>query len=132
MNDTTLARIADSLERIASVLERYNEANSPKVVTFTPNGVEVKNAPEQTTGLVGQIHSYEPGQAEPIAHQPEEVKPTVTIDQIRKKVVQLSAAGAETKDAVRTIITEYGRNVSAIPADKYPEVMDRLNALQEG
>ena len=36
------------------------------------------------------------------------------------------------KDAVRQIVTEYGRNVSAIPADKYPEVMDRLNALQEG
>ena len=112
------------LERIATALERYNETPDQEVELPKLAAVEAEKAtePEQTETVP----------AEPIAHQPEEVKPTVTLDEIRKKVVQLSAAGAQTKDAVREIITSYGRNVSAIPQDKYPEVMDRLNALQEG
>ena len=115
----TLERIASALERIANALERYTDtpAQMPESVKPTPVEVEPQTA--------------EPVAAEPVADQPEEVKPTVTLEEIRKKVVQLSAAGAQAKDAVRAIVTEYGRNVSAIPADKYAEVMDRLNEVKE-
>lgn len=124
----TLERIAAALERIAATLEKPSTATHaqiPESVKPTPAEVEApKPEPVETA-------EPEPVAAEPVADQPEEVKPTVTLDEIRKKVVQLSAAGAQVKDAVRAIITEYGRNVSAIPADKYAEVMDRLNAVKE-
>lgn len=125
----TLERIASALERIAATLEKPSTetpAQIPESVKPTPVEVEApKPEPVKTA-------EPEPVAAEPVADQPGEVKPTVTLDEIRKKVVQLSAAGAQAKDAVRAIVTEYGRNVSAIPADKYAEVMDRLNAVKEG
>lgn len=125
----TLERIATALERIAATLEKPSTeapAQIPESVKSTPVEVEApKPEPVKTA-------EPEPVAADPVADQPEEVKPTVTLDEIRKKVVQLSAAGAQAKDAVRAIVTEYGRNVSAIPADKYAEVMDRLNAVKEG
>ncbi len=124
----TLERIASALERIAATLEKPSTeapAQIPESVKTTPVEVEApKPEPVETA-------EPEPVAAEPVAEQPEKVKPTVTLDEIRKKVVQLSAAGAQAKDAVRAIVTEYGRNVSAIPADKYAEVMDRLNAVKE-
>ena len=125
----TLERIATALERIAATLEKPSTetpAQIPESVKPTPAEVEApKPEPVETA-------EPEPVAADPVADQPEEVQPTVTLDEIRKKVVQLSAAGAQAKDAVRAIVTEYGRNVSAIPADKYAEVMDRLNAVKEG
>lgn len=124
----TLERIATALERIAATLEKPSTeapAQNPDSVKPTPVEIEApKPEPVETA-------EPEPVAAEPVADQPEEVKQTVTLDEIRKKVVQLSAAGAQVKEAVRAIITEYGRNVSAIPADKYAEVMDRLNAVKE-
>ena len=121
MNDiiilqASLERIAVSLERICRALEH------PRI---TPEPVQVEQpapAPAPTA---------EPEKVEEPA-QPEPTKPTVTIDQIRKMVVALSAMGKEKKDAVREIITSYAPNVSGIPFYKYPEVMDKLTALQEG
>ena len=123
----TLERIATALERIAATLEKpgtETPAQIPESVKPTPVEVEAPKPEPQTA-------EPEPVAAEPVADQPEEVKPTVTLDEIRKKVGQLSSAGQQCKDAVRDIITGYGRNVSAIPADKYAEVMDRLNAVKE-
>lgn len=122
----TLERIATALEHIATALEK------PSTETPAQIPESVKPAPVEVEAPKPEPQTAEPEPvAAPVADQPEEVKPTVTLDEIRKKVVQLSAAGAQVKDAVRAIITEYGRNVSAIPADKYAEVMDRLNAVKE-
>lgn len=124
----TLERIATALERIAAMLEKPStetQAQIPESVKPTPAEVEAPKPEPQTA-------EPEPVAAEPVAEQPKEVKPTVTLDEIRKKVVQLSAAGAQAKDAVRAIVNVYGRNVSAIPTDKYAEVMDQLNAVKEG
>lgn len=124
----TLERIATALERIATALEKPSTetpAQIPESVKPTPAEVEApKPEPVKTA-------EPEPIAAEPVADQPEEVKPTVTLDEIRKKVVRLSAQGPYSKEAVRDIVTQYGRNVSSIPAEKYAEVMDRLNAVKE-
>lgn len=132
MNDTTLAYIATSLERVAAALERMNKHLDLMGRTAQPVPPEHAEAPEKPQ-IVPEpekvVEPEQPAAPAPVAAQPEE-KPSVTIDQIRKEVVALSATGK--KDAVREIITSYGRNVSAIPADKYPEVMDKLTALQEG
>ena len=123
MNDTTLAHIATSLERIATALERIaaptKRVEAPKTPEKIPEPEKVE-APEQT----------EP-KAEAPAAEPQ-ASPSITLDQIRKEVVAVCAMGEDKKSAVREIVTAYGRNVSAIPADKYPEVMDKLTALKEG
>ena len=137
MNDTTLTRIADALERIASALE----SNSPRSIGLV-EGMEMllksTKAPDQPLNTPVFEPTEEPAPAPteepapaPIA-EPEQTKPNVTIDQIRKEVVALSSMGKDKKDAVREIIMAYAPNVSGIPADKYPEVMDKLTALKEG
>lgn len=99
------------LERIASALERVEATEKPQIVPEPEKVV----APEPA----------------PTAEPAEPAQPPVTLDQIRKMVVTLSAMGQQKKDTVREIVTAYGRNVSAIPADKYNEVMDRLTALKK-
>ena len=122
MNDNTLARIADALERIADALELNSATPDPQVANT--------EAPDQLLNAPVIEPAAEPEKViEPA--QPE-TRPSVTLDQIRKMVVTLSAMGNDKKDAVREIVMSYGRNVSSIPAEKYIEVMDRLTALQEG
>jgi outer membrane biosynthesis protein TonB len=107
------------LERLVTALERFNDL--PEETPEVPTESEPTPAPVQA-------EKPEP-KPEPA---PEPEKPVVTIDQIRKQVVTLSAMGQEKKDAVRDIITAYGRNVSAVPPEKYAEVLDRLTGLMEG
>lgn len=119
--DKTLLNV---LERLATALERFNDLPDQPVETPT----ESVPTPEPV-----QAEKPEPKpEPMPEPEQPEPEQPIVTIDQIRKMVVTLSAKGQEKKDAVRDIITAYGRNVSAVPQDKYPEVLAKLTALQEG
>ena len=123
MNDTTLAYIATSLERIATALERISATRDRQAANPEP--------PKTLEPVQPEPEKVEPEMVE----EPEESKPsepTVTIDQIRKQVVALCAMSEDKKNAVREVVTAYGRNVSAIPADKYPEVMDKLTALKEG
>lgn len=58
----------------------------------------------------------------------EPVVPWVTMADIQKKVVDLSTAGK--KDAVKAIIQAYAPKVSAIPEDKYGEVLEKLATLE--
>lgn len=130
MNDTMILQA--SLERIAISLERIARALEHSSVTPTPQ-VANTEAPDQPLNAPVIEPTAEPVQPEPVkVEEPEPPKPCVTIDQIRKLVVELSSKGAEKKDAVREVIMAYAPNVSGIPADKYPEVLDKLNALKEG
>lgn len=127
MNDiiilqASLERIAVSLERICRALEHPRVTPDPQVANT--------EAPDQPLNAPVIEPAAEPEKVEEPT-QPKE-KPEITIDQIRKMVVTLSAMGKEKKDAVREIITSYAPNVSGIPFDKYPEVMDKLTALKEG
>lgn len=67
------------------------------------------------------------------AEQAPEPAPQTTITQaeIQKAVVELCAQGKEIKAKVREIVTQYAKSVSGIPADKYLEVLTKLNALTE-
>ena len=69
-----------------------------------------------------------------IMPQPEpepETEPTVTLDQIRQKVTAL-LADATKKVAVRDIVKAYAPNVTGLSncADKWPEIWDKLTALE--
>lgn len=65
----------------------------------------------------------------------EPVKPTVTLEQIQQKVVQLAAGNGGAKKAqVREIINAYGAKVSDLKdqPDKWAEVFGKLTALEGG
>jgi hypothetical protein len=65
--------------------------------------------------------------------KPEPTKPTVTLEQIQKKVMQLAAGqGGAKKAKVREIINAYGAKVSDLKdqPDKWMEVWDKLTALE--
>lgn len=57
-----------------------------------------------------------------------EEKPKITLEDIRQKVVALSAADKKTE--VRSIIKKYADKVSAIAEEAYVEVWDQLTALE--
>lgn len=55
---------------------------------------------------------------------------TVTLDQIRQKVTYLMAAGGKKKEGARDIVKSYAANISGLPEDKWPEIWDKLTALE--
>lgn len=65
---------------------------------------------------------------EPKAVEPEAPKAYTEAD-LRRVVIALSQRGAETKAAVKAIITSYAPSVGQIPADKIGEVIGKLEAL---
>ena len=67
--------------------------------------------------------------AEPVPfEQPAPETPQYKPEDIQQKVVALSASGK--KAEVREIVKSYAEKVSAIPADKFGEVMARLAGLE--
>lgn len=65
----------------------------------------------------------------------EEAKPTVTLDQIQQKVVQLAACNGGAKKAkVRAIINAHGARVSDLKEkpEAWAEVWEQLTALEKG
>lgn len=61
---------------------------------------------------------------EPAPEQPQ----TYTLEDVRRKVVELTTAGK--KAQVREIVKSYAETVSGLPEDKFAEIMDRLTALE--
>lgn len=59
--------------------------------------------------------------------EPEQT-PRYTLEDVRRKSVELTAAGK--KAQVRKIVKSYAETLSGLPEDKYTEVMDRLTALE--
>lgn len=61
---------------------------------------------------------------EPAPEQPQ----TYTLEDVRRKVVELTTA--EKKAQVREIVKSYAETVSGLPEDKFAEIMGRLTALE--
>ena len=69
--------------------------------------------------------------AEPVPFEqegPKQETPQYKLEDIQQKVVALSASGK--KAEVREIVKSYAEKVSAIPADKFGEVMAKLIGLE--
>lgn len=130
-----LERIAAALERIAAALEKHSapvalpaEAHAQIGESVKPAPVAPAEPPQSVPVEPAANVSQNPESAQETPHESAQPRPAVTIDQIRKLVVTLSANGK--KPQVREIVTAYGANVSAIPADKYAEVVEKLTALK--
>ena len=112
--------IADPLhkqlaEALANTEPQETPKEEPKVET-TPT----EETPTQST-------------QEPESDAPaEKVEPSVTLEQIQQKVVQLAAAGADKKAKAREVISTYGTKVSDLKdkPEKWDEVWEKLAALE--
>lgn len=94
-----------------------------------------KAAPELAEKLAAQHPVADPfkelPKAEPVPFEqeaPKQEAPQYKLEDIQQKVVALSASGK--KAEVREIVKSYAEKVSAIPADKFGEVMAKLIGLE--
>ena len=135
------------LDRLTEALERRAQQEAPVIVTAADPVKEKlaevmakaaepteapKNAPETTEAptLTTTPPTEEKATAEETAPT-EEAKPTVTTEQIRQKVILLSAVGGQKKAKAREIVSAYAPKISDLPEDKLTEVWDKLTALEQ-
>lgn len=129
------------LDRLTEALERRATQEAPTASTPDPikeRLAEVlaateapKNAPTATEPQTPPV--VQPTEEAPTAEETapaEEAKPTVTTEQIRQKVILLSAAGGQKKAKAREIVSAYAPKISDLPEDKLTEVWNKLTALE--
>lgn len=94
----------------------------------TPTDVP-KNAQEEAEAITPPVTQAE--EATPTEAEDDVPWPTVTLEQIQQKVVQLAAGNNGAKKAkVREIVNAYAKKVSDLPEDKWAEVWNKLTALE--
>jgi hypothetical protein len=71
----------------------------------------------------------ETAQDEPQAAEEAASKQTYTVEDVRAKAKELTAAGK--RAAAKAIVNEYAASITDLPADKCDEVMARLTALEK-
>ena len=116
--DPELITARKKLEEMVGAEEAQNEPQAPV---------------EEETPATIPTEEEAPAEAEEIAAE-EPAKPTVTLEQIQQKVVQLCAGyDGKKKPAVRAIINAYGAKVSDLKdqPDKWGEVWEQLIALED-
>lgn len=108
------------VQTVVAAMDGQNEPQSEE----KPQAKEEPEAPvfvEETAAP-----PWEEGVPAEAADEPVEVK--YTKEEVRKKVVELCAAGHKT--AVREIVNKYAPNVTEIPENKCDEVMEKLLQLE--
>lgn len=120
---TAIGMTMDLAKRVGETAAVEDPAPAP-VVLDTP--AEPEPAPEV------------PEELEPAPEVPEEPEQsqapvrTISLGELRQKVVELAAKSTKMKDAVREIVKSFAPQVMQIPEDKIPEVWDKLEALEQG
>lgn len=107
------------LDKIIAALEQTQMTPVEMPIPETEAPAEVQEAPEESAEAVNEETAPEPAEAP---------SNEVSLSDIQKKVVELSAAGK--KAEVRDIITKFANRVSAIPAEHTAEVWGLLSAIE--
>lgn len=102
--------ISDTMELIRQAL------TNGAIPAAAPADPEADFAPEEEAPAAPQEAKDEPS------------VPWVTMADIQKKVVDLTTAGK--KPAVKKLLQKYAPKVTAIPEDKFAEVLEKLTALE--
>jgi hypothetical protein len=124
-----LEGLMGSVTLLASVLGNAQ----PKAVQeqIIAEAIPEDPAEERTTNAaehpVDAVSPHE-APAEPIYSQ----APLYTLDDVRAVVQRLIGPGSTKREAAKKIVEEYAPKISAIPAEKYAEVLERLAALEKG
>lgn len=133
MNTITIALCQEDRARLDKIIEALEQTQvmptevpvvtqekpQPEPIHEAEALTEVQDATEETAEAFNEETASEPV---------EELVKVVTLADIQKKVVELSAAGK--KAEVRDIITKYANRVSAIPAEHTAEVWNQLIGLE--
>ena len=137
MNVITIELCAEDrarIDRLTKALENANPHCDKCVQTLADvmedePPIEAPEMPQEATEAPAP-ETAPPWEENATDAKTEAAAPTVTLEQIQQKVVQLAAAGS--KAQVRAIITAYGANVTALKdqPDKWDEVWQKLTALE--
>jgi predicted DNA-binding protein len=128
------------LDRLAAALETRTTPADPiqeqlaaviaNASTPTECPTEATEEPKAEAAPTIQPEEEAPTEAEETTPA-EAPKPTVTLEQIQQKVVQLAAGfGGSKKAKVREIINAYAKKVTDLPEDKWAEVWAQLTAME--
>lgn len=144
MNNITIELSTEDrarLDRVAEALERLTMLPTP---AHDPLKDVISDVLKRTAPKAEKIATEEREEPTPPTAQPEpeaptvaeetpaeEVKPTITTEQIRQKVLLMSAEGGQKKAKARDIVSAYAPKISDIPADKLAEVWEKITALEE-
>ena len=130
MNHITIELCTEDRARLDQIIEALKNAHPRcdrcvQLVNDLSHAEKPTEAPEAPT----------PEQTQPEPETSTEDKdennskaPEVTVEDIRSKVLALTAAGK--KEELKAIVKEYAPKVSEIPTDKLAEVLKKLNALE--
>lgn len=136
-NTITIELCAEDRARLDHINVNLTELILRVMGNQAPDMGEVlqKAAPELAEKLAAQHPVADPfkelPKAEPVPFEqeaPKQEAPQYKLEDIQQKVVALSASGK--KAEVREIVKSYAEKVSAIPADKFGEVMAKLIGLE--
>lgn len=120
------------------IVGEMKAANAPVIMKKDAAPAEESTAPQEAPNLE-VVKSDHPVDAVPPHAEPQDVapaeapKPTVTLDQIRKKVTTLRASSDKAKkEGAKDIVMAYAPNISGLEncKDKWPEIWDKLTALE--
>lgn len=136
-NTITIELCAEDRARLDHINVNLTELIMRVMGNQAPDMGEVlqKAAPELAEKLAAQHPVADPfkelPKAEPVPFEqeaPKQEAPQYKLEDIQQKVVALSASGK--KAEVREIVKSYAEKVSAIPAEKFGEVMAKLIGLE--
>lgn len=116
-------RLNVALEGIFLLLREGQKASA--LAPVPSKEVKPADAPAPAPSEVTQPTPTEPA---PAADEP--ASENITPEDIQALVKKLAAPETGKRAACKVIINDYAVNVSSIQADKYPEVMQRLRALE--
>lgn len=141
MNNIIISLCQEDRARLDAIIEGLKEVLSTKTATQdTPKEEPQGNThPKEEKPTEAEIEAPQPVQEEEVTADDHPVEdstpfpePTVTIEQIQQKVIQLAARGGDVKAKVREVINLYGTKVSDLKEypDKWGEVWSKLTALE--
>lgn len=139
MNKIIIELAAEDRKRLDDILAALqNGPHCDKCVQTVAAAMDRQNEPESEEKPQAKEEPEAPAFVEAIAAPPweegvpveaaEPAAPTYSKEEVRKKVVELCAAGHKT--AVREIVNKYAPNVTEIPENKCDEVMEKLLQLE--
>lgn len=144
MNTITIELCAEDRARLDKLIGVLEARILPRPLEFRMDkeGITVKPAEKETPADAPETPQEAPKAEPEKSIEPEEKEapapqavedPSITLEQIQQKVVQLAAAGGTKKAKVRTIISQHGTKVSDLKEqpEKWAEVWEQLLALEK-
>ena len=134
MTTITIALCQEDRVRLDKIIEALEQTQTmptvaPVVSQDTPKSKTEEETIPETAEPAENQETVEPAEEVPAPEEAaEEPVKVVSLSDIQKKVVELSAAGK--KAEVRDVITKYANRVSAIPAEHTAEVWSQLIGLE--